>query len=186
VETPLADALGDLPAIGDQPLTPDRFDRFGAAAASPTGDQVLFSAPAYAMLTTVSVLGLLDPSGPTVEALVPPARGDVETISWSPDGRYVATVLGTARGQGDRLRIDDIQAERRVGVWTGEDVLQAAERSGQDAVDDASAWTPDFRDLTWSDGSEGLSFTISDPADPEAERAVRASLMLDGRVPEFQ
>ncbi len=27
----LAAALGDLPTIGDQTLTPDRFDRFGAA-----------------------------------------------------------------------------------------------------------------------------------------------------------
>lgn len=177
----LADALGDLPTIADQTLTPERFDRFGAAAASPRGEHVLFSAPAYAMLTTVSVLGLLDTRDLTIEVLVPPGQGDVETIVWSPDGRYAATVFGTARAQGDRLRIDDVQAGRRVGVWTGEDVLQAAERSGQDGIDDASAWTPSFRDLTWREGSEGLSFTISDPADPAAGGAIRASLRLNGR-----
>ncbi len=129
----------------------------------------MFSAFAYAMLTTVSLIGLLDPVDLTIDVLAPPAAGDVERFVWSPDGRYVATVLGTARAEGDRLRIDDVSAGRRVGAWTGGDVLDAAARAGQGVVEDPSAWTPRFRDLTWSEGGERLAFATADPLHSDGE-----------------
>ncbi len=169
----LADALGDLPTLGEQTLTPDRFDRFGAAGSSPSGDRVAFSAFAYAMLTTVSLIGLLDPVDLTIDVLAPPAVGDVERFVWSPDGRYVATVLGTARAEGDRLQIDDVRAGGRVGVWTGEDVLDAAERWARTPSTTRPAWTPRFRDVTWSDGGDRLTFATADPTGSDAAAAVR-------------
>lgn len=159
----LADALGSPVTIGDVEMPASTFHTFGFAEMTPDGRRVLLVATTYAMLTTASVLTYLDPDTLDLEVVAEPAYGDVEALAWSPGGRFVAYSLGSARAFGDGLRVDDLEARRRVLELDAHAVLASAAGSALGAVVDAYGWFPAFRDLAWSDDG-ALAFTTHDPA----------------------
>lgn len=158
--TELERRLGEPVAIGETVLGPESFDRFGAAAVDRSGRRVAVTATAYALLTTASVVTLLDTRTGALDVVRPVAFGEVEGLVWSGGGRYVASALATARAEGDGLRVDDVAARARVVQLEGADVVEAlAERPAGDPRD----YLPRFRDLEWT-GAATLAFTVDDPA----------------------
>ncbi len=107
-------ALGGPVTIGDAELDVSTFQTFGFADLAPDGERVLLVATSYAMLTTASVFTLLDLATGELAVVAEPAYGDVESLVWSPDGRYVAYALGSARAFGDGLHVDDLIDGRRL------------------------------------------------------------------------
>jgi hypothetical protein len=177
-EVNLEERLGESVRIGEHVVPPSAFEGFGAAALAPTHDQVAITTTAYAMLTTVSVVGLLDPADRSLE-IVGQVYGDVDEIVWSPGGRWLAYTLGTARAAGDELRIDDAAVAEPLLALTAVEVLEMAARQGLLVADDPQAWLPNFRDLAWS-GDDRLLFTTSDPTVAAEEGAVRWSVAPEG------
>jgi hypothetical protein len=147
--------------IGEQAMPPSTFDMFGAAAPSPAGDRVAFTVHAYAMLTTVSIVTVLDAVTMEVGVVSEPAFGGVDELVWSPGGRFVAYALDTAWAAGDAFRIDDLRELRPVRTLTAEDVLAAAP-AGVRATEH-NEWLPMFRDPTWI-GNARLLVTTNDPS----------------------
>jgi hypothetical protein len=96
-EAHLEERLGALVRIGEQAMPPSTFDMFGAAAPSPDGTRVAFTVNAYPMLTTVSIVTVLDPFTMELDAVSEPAFGGVDEIVWSPGGTLVAYTLHGAR-----------------------------------------------------------------------------------------
>ena len=185
----LGSSLGGPVRIGDQAMPPDTFHGFGAAVLAPDAERVFVAAGAYAMLTTASVVGVLDARSLDFEAVGEPALGDVGEVAWSPDGRYVAYTLDTARAHGDGLRVDDMRALAMVRSIAGEDLLEVAAANGLTVETDARAWLPEIEGLDWSGAAE-LTFTTADPVDEAAEATLRwridadaNALRLEGATP---
>jgi len=170
-EEHLADALGGPVTIGDVEMEPETFHGFAVAGLAPDGRRLLVVATTYAMLTTASVLTVVDPATATLTAVADVAFGDVEALTWSPDGRYVAYALASARAFGDGLRIDDLETLRPVLELDARSALASealADSGAATASVDAFAWLPAFRDLTWDEDAT-LTFRSHDPAlGPEA------------------
>ena len=171
--------LGGPVMIGDVEMAPSTFYAFGAASASPDGSRVLLAATTYAMLTTASVVTVLDPTDLTLEVVAEPAYGDLEEVVWSPDARYVAYTLGSARASGDGLRIDDLLDMRPEFELTGRALLARGQAPGADAVPSPYEWVPGFRDLLWV-APDRLAFTSFEVALPAEVGAVRWSITVDG------
>ncbi|MBA2668093.1 MAG: hypothetical protein H0U69_13775 [Trueperaceae bacterium] len=174
----LVEALGEAVRIGDQEMPPVTFDRFGVARLAPDGARVAFTATAYAVLTTVSLLMLLDLTDGSLEVVRQPMFGGVGAMVWSPGGRYVALVLDGARASGDALRIDDTRERRRERSVSTADVLAAASAGHIDA----RQWLPGFRDPRWVD-EHRLLITTNDPACSDDSGSVRwiVTVGADGR-----
>ncbi len=175
--------------IADQAMPPATFHGFGAAALAPDGERLFLAAGTYAVLTTASVVGVLDVRSLDFEAVGEPALGDVGEVAWSPDGRYVAYTLDSARAHGDGLRVDDMRALEVVRSVAGEDLLEAAAARGLAVETDARAWLPEVEGLDWTGAAE-LTFTTADPVDEAAGATVRwridahgAALRLEGATP---
>lgn len=164
-------ALGRPVAIGDVELPASTFYAFGFAEMAPDG-RVLLVATTYAMLTTASVLTYLDPDTMALEVVAEPAYGDVEALAWSPDGRFVAYSLGSARAFGDGLHVDDLEERRRVLDLDARSVLASAAGAALGAVVDGFGWFPVFRDLAWDDDG-ALAFVTHDPAAGAEEGELR-------------
>ena len=142
----LAAAHGGPVTIGDVEMPVSTFYACGFAEMAPDG-RVLVVATTYAMLTTASVLTYLDPDTLELEVVAEPAYGDVEALIWSPDGRFVAYSLGSARAFGDGLHVDDLEERRRVLELDAHAALASAAGGALDAVVDGFGWFPAFRDL---------------------------------------
>ena len=172
-------ALG-LVRIGDQEMPPEAFDRFGVAVLGPDGERVLVSVSAYAMLTTVSVVGVLDPRTLRFEAVDEPAFGGVDEgeIAWAPGGRHIAYALGTARTRGDLLRIDDVREFHVVRALAGEVLLDTPAADDLEPEAEPEQWLPGFRDVEWLDAG-ALAFTTHDPAEGTADGAIRWRFLVD-------
>ena len=188
-EEHLEASLGGPVRIADQAMPPDTFHGFGAAALAPDGERLFLAAGTYAVLTTASVVGVLDVRSLDFEAVGEPALGDVGEVAWSPDGRYVAYTLDSARAHGDGLRVDDMRALEVVRSVAGEDLLEAAAARGLAVETDARAWLPEVEGLDWTGAAE-LTFTTADPVDEAAGATVRwridahgAALRLEGATP---
>lgn len=141
---------------------------------------MLVSVSAYAMLTTVSVVGVLDPRTLRFEAVDEPAFGGVEEgeIAWSPGGGHIAYALGTARARGDLLRGDDVREFRGVRRLAGEALLDTPAADDLEPEAEPEQWLPGFRDLEWLDAS-ALAFTTHDPAEGTAGGAIRWRFKVD-------
>lgn len=172
-------SLGGPVRIADQAMPPDTFHGFGAAALAPDGERLFLAAGTYAVLTTASVVGVLDVRSLDFEAVGEPALGDVGEVAWSPDGRFVAYTLDSARAHGDGLRVDDMRALSVVRAVAGEDLLEVASASGLAVETDARAWLPEIEGLDWSGAAE-LTFTTADPVDEAAGATVRWRIDADG------
>ena len=173
-------SLGGPVRIADQAMPPDSFHGFGAAALAPDGERLFLAAGTYAVLTTASVVGVLDTESLGFEAVREPAHGDVGEVAWSPDGRYVAYTLDSARAHGDGLRVDDMRALEVVRSVAGVELLEVAAASGFAVDTDARGWLPEIADLDWSGAAE-LTFTTADPVGEEEEEAtVRWRIDADG------
>jgi len=164
-------ALGGPVTIGDVELPASTFYAFGFAEMAPDG-RVLVVATTYAMLTTASVLTLLDPVTMALEVVAEVAYGDVETIAWSADGRFLAYTLGSPRAYGDGLHVDDLEERRRVLDLDARSVLASAAGAALGAVVDGFGWFPVFRDLAWGDHG-ALAFATHDPAAGAEEGELR-------------
>ncbi len=166
--------------IGDQEVPPEAFDRFGVADLGPDGERVLVSVSAYAMLTTVSVVGVLDPRTLRFEAVDDPAFGGVDEgeIAWAPGGGHIAYALGTARARGDLLRVDDVREFRVVRTLAGEALLDTPTADDLEPEAEPEQWLPGFRDLEWLDAG-ALAFTTHDPAEGSADGAIRWRFEVD-------
>lgn len=164
-------ALGGPVTIGDVEMPASTFYAFGFAEMAPDG-RVLVVATTYAMLTTASVLTYLDPDTLELEVVAEPAYGDVEALTWSPDGRFMAYALGSARAFGDGLHVDDLEERRRVLELGAHSALASAAGAALDAVVDGFEWFPAFRDLAWGDDGT-LAFATHDPAAGAEEGVLR-------------
>lgn len=160
-EENLSSAIGGPVRIGEQEMSPAAFDRLGAAVLSPRGERVALTTSTYAILTTVSVVGILDLDDGTFEIVSEPAFGSVEEMVWSSGGEFIAYSLGTARAQGDRLRIDNVASLVPAVSLEGEDLLEAATDEGQIVASDPRQWQPAFRNLSWSESGR-LHFESND------------------------
>lgn len=164
-------------AIGPQPVAVADFDRFGTAAVSPDGGRVFFSVTTYAMLTTLSLVGTLDPAGFTVTMLPVPRRGQVESPVWSPSGSHVAYALATARGHGESLHADHVEARRSAFTLTRQEMYAAWTAVGVAPLDGAGgpdAYRPAFRDPSWLDEGRRLAFTVDRPGTSASEQEAAA------------
>ena len=160
-EANLTRALGGPVMIGENERPPSTFDGFGAARLSPAQDRLAFSATTYAMLTTVSVVHLLDLEEQDLSVVRDPPFGSVRGFHWSPDGHYLAYALGTARADGDRLRIDDARRLEPAVELDGQKLIEAARRSGREVAAEARQWLPQVRQLEWSESGR-LLFTTDE------------------------
>ena len=165
-------ALGGPVSIGDVELDVSTFQVFGFADLAPDGERVLLVATTYAMLTTASVFTLLDLATGELAVVAEPAYGDVESLAWSPDGRYVAYALGSARAFGDGLHVDDLTEGRRLLELDAHAALATEAGASLSAVVDGFGWFPGFRGLAWDEGGV-LAFVSHDPAAGFEEGAVR-------------
>ena len=175
----LEESLGGPARIGDQEIEQQAFDAFGAASLSPDGRRVALTTTSYAMLTTLSVVSLLDLDTRRHLAVAEPAFGDAEEFVWSPDGRHVAYALGTARAGGDGLRIDDLADLRVAHELDGEALIEASD--GRLVDTDPRDWLPEIRQLAWFTPDE-LRFTTpgaTEASDPLTWRLAVASGALE-------
>ncbi|HEX7005277.1 MAG TPA: hypothetical protein VF168_13925 [Trueperaceae bacterium] len=156
-EENLLSVLGGPVLIGPYEQPPSSFRMFGDAALSPDGERLALSATTYALLTTASVIGVLELDQRELSVVEEPAFGGVESFHWAPDGRFIAYPLGTARAAGDFLRVDDAVKLEPVVRLDAANLLEAAGRSGIETGDDPREWMPEVRDLDWSEGR--LRFT---------------------------
>lgn len=154
----LVEALGEPVRIGEQEMPPSTFGGFGAATLSPSGSRLAFSATTYAMLTEVSVVGLLELDNAELSVVADPAFGWAEDFHWSPDARFLGYALGTARAEGDRLRVDDLVELRPAVEVEGEDLVRIARHQRLETPQEARQWLPRIRELEWTEGGR-LLFT---------------------------
>ena len=147
-ETNLEQFLSEPVVIGDQVMGPERFDLFNVAEVSPEGDRVAFAVSTYAMLTTISLIGMIEIESRDVAMVGESATGGIRDLFWSTDGNLIAYSLDTARALGDFLRVDDIQ-----------NLAEYWQLSGDDVADEEDL-LPQFNDLEWSENR--LFFTTVD------------------------
>lgn len=183
-------------AIGPRQVGADDFERFGAAVVDPVTGDLFVSVTTYAMLTTLSLVGVLEPAtatDPAVMLMPEPRMGDVEEPVWAPHARTVAYALGTARGRGQSLHLDDLGGRRGILTLTRQDLHRAwlaheLPLTYGHLPEDPDAYQPAFRDLAWDAAGARLSFTVDAPgsgwddADPDAAdaEAWRWSVRADG------
>ena len=91
------------------------------------------------------------------------AYGDVEELAWSPDGRFVAYTLGSARAGGDGLHVDDLKERLRLLEFDAHAAPATDAGASLGAVVDGFGWFPGFRDLVWHDDGL-LTFVSHDPS----------------------
>ena len=159
----LAAGLGGPVTIGGVELEVSTFQSFGFADVVPGGRRALLVATTYAMLTTASVFTVLDPRTGDVAIVADVAYGDVEELAWSPDGRFVAYTLGSARAGGDALHVDDLKERLRVLELDAHAALATDAGDSLEAVVDGFGWFPGFRGLAWHDDGS-LTFVSHDPS----------------------
>lgn len=111
--------------IGDIEQPPERFDLFGRATVSPEGDKLFFTTTTYAMATTMSVFGVLLSDTGDLKMMDEAKHGGMEDDVWSPDGRYLVYTLGSARAQGDFLKIDDLERFEQIIYLSQDEIIEA-------------------------------------------------------------
>jgi hypothetical protein len=171
-EEHLEEALGGPVTVGEVELPASTFYAFGHAEVTTDGTRVLLVATTYAMLTTASVLTLLDPASLALEVVADVAYGDVESTAWSADGRLLAFALGSARASGDGLNVDDLASRRRILELDARSALASDAGAALGAVVDGFEWFPAFRDVAWADDG-ALVFVTNDPAAGPEEGELR-------------
>jgi len=151
----------DRPSFGEiRAVDFDDFRQFDRGAAlSPQGDVLAFSVSDYAAAATLSFVGFLDVASGEVTLADDTNRGSIDTLRWSPRGRYVAYRLHTARSHGDRLSVDRATPPTKIISLTGADLFTALDDS---ASPTPSSFRPGFDDLTWRSRGR-LSMTSRDP-----------------------
>lgn len=159
----LASAVPGPLEIGTIEVGVDDFDRFGVASAAPGGDRVLFSVTTYAVLTTLSLVGVLDAEDGSIRMLPTPRVGDLQDPAWAPDGGYVAYALGSARSSGEEVRVEALDDADGGVALTRRKLHAAWLREGLPTAGDVTpdGYLPWFRDLAWSSGR--LRFTADAP-----------------------
>jgi len=149
---------GDLRAAFDQ-----------TAALSPDNDRFAFSVHSYFAATFMSFVGVVDLETGETELVDSENRGQVEEITWSPEGEYLAYVLHTAEAERFFLSNDNLDNMTKEFTLNGEDLAQSVQGNGQTH--------PNFRELTWED--KRLHFT-ADIALNDTEETVEWSIKPDG------
>lgn len=147
--------LSELPKIGEEEMGPERFYQFDAVALSPDFQQVAFTTSAYAMLTDLSLINVIDLSSGEAGMVSESVFGQVQEIIWSPSGEYVAYVLNTARAAGDRLSVDNISTLSKEFVLTDQEIILGLRITGEH---EQQGLNPNFRELNWTDDGERLYF----------------------------
>lgn len=161
-----AEILDEPPELAGRTLEADDFDRFGAVSVDPDGHRVAFSVTSYAVLTTVSLVGMLDPASDEVHMVRDAKVGHVEDPTWSPSGRHLAYALGTARAAGEMLAIDDMEAGRTVAYLDGEHLLQAWRGlRGEVTQPGGRPYLPHVRALVWRADGTALKFVTDRPGE---------------------
>lgn len=155
------EVFAERPSFGEiRPVDFDSFRQFGTGAAlSPSGDVLAFSVSDYAAATTLSFVAFLELESETVALVDDANRGRISELHWSPNGRYVAYRLNTARAHGEGLSVDRVRPAEKMVSLTGTDVLAALDEAKETT---ARPFLPKFGDLTWTNENR-LSFTSHSP-----------------------
>lgn len=151
--------------IGDVEQSPDRFDFIGNATLSPDGQKIFFSVTAYAMATTLSLVGVIDAKTPRPRMLKEYSRGDIDGFSWSEDGSVIAYSLGSARAGNDYLRLDDLESFEKITSFSQDEITTALKNQDPDyhsgsGHPDRMQLKPRFRQMDWQ-GPHKLRFTTN-------------------------
>jgi hypothetical protein len=167
--------------IGDQEMTAERFDLFGTEAVmSPDRSVAFFSVHTYAILTTISLAGIINVEDREIKMIPQNNNGDVGEIAWSPDNRYVAYTLGTARAMGDFLTVDNVSTAEKSFVLAENAILNLLREEGSDLelLENQDILMPNFRDLEWLNNRR-IEFT-SDTHSDDTRQTARFSISADG------
>ena len=111
--------------IGDVEQPPERFDFIGNASLSPDQKQIFFSVTAYAMATTVSLVGVIDAETLRPHMMRDYSMGSIDGFGWSSDGSKIAYSLGSARAGGDYLRLDDLEKFEKITSFSQDEIIEA-------------------------------------------------------------
>ena len=157
------DLYPDPITIGDMERNADDFDRFGRVAITPDSTQLLFSVTTYAIATTISLVGFFEVRSQEFSMFDSEGPGSLEEVAWSPDGKFLAYSMGTARARGDHLHVANFDDKSVTAKFAEQDIVARLEEeiAGYETGTDqpqGSILKPHFRDLEWDDNSM-LSFT---------------------------
>ncbi len=166
------DIFTETPAfVEEMPVLPDdlraAFDQ--TAALSPDNDKFAFSVHSYFAATFMSFVGVIDLETGEPELVDKENRGQVEEITWSPEGDYLAYVLHTAEAERFFLSNDNLDNMTKEFTLNGEYLAQSVQGNGHTH--------PNFRELAWKD--KRLHFT-ADIVLNDTEETVEWSIKPDG------
>ncbi len=155
------DQFDETPQVGPNNMNPGDFNFFDREASiSPDNNKLAFSVSGYAALSTTSLVVVADLEEGEMDFITDPARGTVDEYTWSDDSTKLAYTLGTARAQGDYLRVDSIENMSMNFELEGEDLLEILEGKNE-----ATQFLPIFNQLKWEE--DQLKFTTEDPESDE-------------------
>ncbi|MGM0438910.1 MAG: hypothetical protein ACQEP3_00525 [Patescibacteria group bacterium] len=158
------DHFEETPQVGPNDMQPGEFSFFDREASiSPDNTKLVFSVSGYASLSTTSLVIVADLEEDKMNFVGEPARGTVEEFVWSDDSTKLAYTLGTARAQGDYLRVDNVENKEKLFRLSEEEILSIIDPDEE--MVEAGQFMPVFRDLSWTD--EGLEFKTDHPEDEE-------------------
>lgn len=178
--------LSEPLAIGDEEITPDRFYSFNSVALAPDFSRIAFSLSAYAMLTDLSLINVINLTDGRVWMMPEGTFGQVGEMVWSPTGRHLAYSLHTARAMGDRLSVDNIANLTKEFVLTDQEIVLGLRTEG---TSDWEELNPNFRELVWSEDGQRLYFlTDSLIQDKTAKWSIKfngTDLVLEEQIDEL-
>ncbi len=149
--------------IADIKTSPEDFYQFDMVSLFPDKNKIVFITEAYRALTTLAAIGVLDMRTREI-SMIDVDWGDVEQIIWSPDATHFAYILGTARGERDRLSMNNVVEKKNMFSLDAKKIGQALGFKNRDLIE----FMPHFRDVKWSSDGRKLYFSTISEKDPEA------------------
>lgn len=143
----------ETPAFGDlREVEVDNFYSFhNTAIISPLKNYLAFSVSDYAALTDISFVGIVELNEKEISLISKENIGSVQTMLFSPEEKYIAYNLDTARAQGDYLTVDNALNRTKEITISEKEILSAINS-------DCNEVYPQFSNLYFRNDNE-LYFT---------------------------
>ncbi len=148
------DIFEEKPTFGDlREVEIDNFYNFNnTAIISVLENYLAFSVSDYAALTDISFVGIVDLEKEDIFLINKENIGAVQTMIFSPDDKYIAYSLDTARSQGEYLTVDNIIEKTKEITLSAEDIAFVDDNNNCDDI------YPQFGNLYFKSNDE-LYFT---------------------------